>query len=167
MAQALLARLLDDRGLVGRVRSAGLVPGSAPATAEAMAVMAERGLDVSGHRSRRLDATMIEQAELILAMTRTHVREVVALDSEAFSRTFTLKELVRRGVGVGARRDEETLDDWLERVSEGRRPSDLLGSSPHDDVADPLHQPVEVFDTAAAELERLLTRLVMLIHPAR
>jgi protein-tyrosine phosphatase len=167
MAQALLTRHLADRGLAGRVRSAGVVPGSAPASDEAVEVMAERGLDVSGHKSRRLDTSMIDEAELILGMSRTHVREVVVLDNDAFERTFTLKELVRRGVGVGPRRPEEALDEWLRRVGAGRERSDLLGSSTHDDIADPLRQRVGVFETTAAEIDGLLGRLLSLIHPPR
>jgi protein-tyrosine-phosphatase len=167
MAQALLTRRLADLGLGGRVRSAGVVRGSAPATDQAIEVMAERGLDVSGHKSRRLDTSMIDEAELIVGMSRTHVREVVVLDTDAFDRTFTLKELVRRGVGVGPRRPDETLDEWLRRVGEGRQRSDLLGSSSHDDIVDPHHQRVQVFEATATELDGLLSRLLSLIHPPR
>lgn len=165
MAEALLARRLAEQSLAGRVRSAGLVPGEAAAAPDAVEVMRERGLDISGHRSRRLHERLVADAELVLGMERAHVREAVVLVPDALPRAFTLKEVVRRGTGVGPRREDETLEEWLERVGEGRSHRDLLGSSPLDEVADPLRQPREAYEATADELDRLVTRLVHLVHP--
>ena len=82
-------------------------------------------------------------------MERRHVREVVVLDQRAWSRAFTLKELVRRASEVGPRASEESLAEWLQRVNAGRRPADLLGQSRDDDVADPTTDPLADYDAMA------------------
>ena len=49
MAEGLLRRLFVRAGVGAQVGSAGLLPGGAPATANAVATMAARGIDISGH----------------------------------------------------------------------------------------------------------------------
>ena len=39
------------------------------------ALMAERGLDISAHRARQVDAAMVQKAELVLGMDASHLRE--------------------------------------------------------------------------------------------
>lgn len=73
MAAALFKRLLRERGRGDiRVESAGLAANGSPATAEAAAVMAEWGEDLSGHRSRQVTAELLEQADVIGVMTPSH-----------------------------------------------------------------------------------------------
>ena len=55
------------------------------------------GVDVSEHRSRRLEAGTMVNVDLVIGMERKHVREAVVLRPEAWPRSFTLRELVRRG----------------------------------------------------------------------
>jgi protein-tyrosine-phosphatase len=74
-AEALLRQRLEREGLTGwEVESAGTwtVDGR-PASHYAIQVMAERGLDLTPHRSRGVSRAMIEQADLVLVMTRNHV----------------------------------------------------------------------------------------------
>ena len=85
------------------------------------------------------------------------------LDPPAFAKTFTLKELVRRGAGTGARKPDEPVADWLAQLHRGRRPADLLGASGDDDVADPTgsdatdhHGTAEAIDQLASESLELL-----------
>jgi len=67
MAEALLARELP--GL--RVRSAGLAAVvGAPADSLSIDVARSHGLDITGHRARQVDATLMQQADLVLVMTR-------------------------------------------------------------------------------------------------
>ena len=65
-----------------------------------------------GGRSRR--------ADLVLGMSRAHVRHAVVIAPEIWPRAFTLKELLRRGMETGPRRPGEPVADWLARVHEGR-----------------------------------------------
>jgi protein-tyrosine phosphatase len=156
MAQAMLARRL---GVVARVRSAGLLePGLPPPTAT-VAAMAARGLEVARHRSRTITAGELRAADLVLAMAREHVRHMVVTEPSVWPRTFTLKELLRRGPQAGPRMPGEPLAGWLARVHAGRERSALLGDSPEDDVADPVGGPPRAYALTAAELDRLLAEL--------
>ena len=160
MAEALLRHRFADLGVDAQVRSAGLLQSGQPASAHGVDILRGRGLDMSAHRSRSMSRDILSSADLILGMAREHVREAVVLDPALWRRTFTLKELVRRGEAVGPRRAEESLADWLERVGEGRRIADLTGSSPADDVADPIGGPRSAYERMAAELDDLVDRLV-------
>lgn len=48
-----------------------------PASAGAVAAMARRGIDLSLHQSRRLTPEMIEAADVVLTMTRSHVTTIM------------------------------------------------------------------------------------------
>ena len=163
MAESLLQHHLSEAGVAARVRSAGLLTEDQPASPPAVDVLAGRGLDLSAHRSRRLVAELIEQADLVLCMERVHLREAVLLSPHAFPRIFTLKELVRRGEVIGRRRADEPLNAWLAAANAGRRATDHLGSSPNDDVADPIGRPKAVYEKTARELDDLVGRLVDLL----
>ena len=167
MAEALLRHRLHAHGVPAAVSSAGLLPPGSPATAEAVATMKARGLELDAHRSRRIDRELLAGADLILAMTREHVREVAVLDPPALARTFTLKELVRAGWDVGPRRAGETLGAWLDRVGSNRRREALLGvgHDPEYDVEDPVGRPRADYEDTAEELEHLLERVVALVWP--
>lgn len=162
MVEALLAQSLASRGGSVRVHSAGLLESGRPASSGALEVMADRGIDISGHRSTHLTPELVRSADLILGMAREHVREAVVLDFSSFSRTFTLKEIVRRGGELGRQQPDETTAEWLTRLSSGRRPADHLGSSPDDDVADPIGQRLAVYRRTADELVALVDRLAQM-----
>jgi len=163
MAAALLFRQLEDAGVKCVVSSAGLLFDGRPATDHGVAVMADRGLDTSGHRSRRLRPELVADADLVIGLARSHVGEVVALAPDAFGRAFTLKEIVRRGEEIGGRAADEPLDVWLARLTAGRRPADLLGDSDADDVADPIGGPRRAYIRTAEELDDLTARLARLL----
>lgn len=163
MAEGLLRSLLKDAGVRATVRSAGLLPGGAPATDHAVAAMTARGIDIGRHRSRPLDRELVRSAPLIIGMARRHVREACVTYGAPVDRTFTLKELVRRGEQVGARDRGETVGDWLARLGAGRRASDLVGDDPADDVADPAGRSRADYEHTADELDDLLGRLVRLL----
>jgi len=168
MAEALLRRTLAARGLDIGVSSAGLLYDGEPATVTGVDTMEAWGLDISGHHSRRITPAMLDRSDLVIGMARQHVRESVVLGSDLYPRTFTLKEIVRRGTEVGARPTDEPLEGWLARVHEGRRPTDQLGESPGDDVADPVGQGPAVYERTARELDDLITQLVDLLwHQVR
>lgn len=116
------------------VSSAGTVawPGQ-PAADEAVAAMAERGLDLSQHRARRLDHALTEPYALILTMTRSHKAQVLQAVGEGV-RVYTLREYARPEL----------------------KPEQV-------DIADPFGSSLEVYrrsaDELAAELERAVLRL--------
>jgi protein-tyrosine phosphatase len=166
MAEAILAGLLDRRGVTAEIASAGLLDGGQPMAPEALAAVTELGYgapDLSAHRSRRLSASALERADLVLGMAREHVREAVVLVRGSWERTFTLKELVRRGEVAGSRLEGQEVGPWLAVVAAGRSRESQLGSSPADDVADPIGGTTAMFERTAAEIERLCERLVELL----
>ena len=150
---------LRSAGVEGLVVSAGVhADAGAPATANAIRVMRERGLDISEHRSRVLTPRLVAAAHLVIGMTREHLREAVLLDHRALRRAFTLKELVRRS--RTARRDDEPLAPWREMLSGGRQPIELLGESAADDVSDPIGGPLREYRDTARELDQLMGQFV-------
>ena len=147
------------------VGSAGLRLVGEPASANGVDVLADRGIDLSGHRSRILDRELLENSDLALAMAREHLREAVLALPDLWPRAFTLKELVRRGQMIGTRAPGESIDGWLARAHAGRNRADLLGSSPDDDVEDPMGLSRSAYEQTAAELSELVDRLVDLLWP--
>src|ERR1700722_9441708 len=118
MAQAMLSARLAGRPAPVAVTSAGLLAGGQPPPAEAVAVMAARGIDIAGHLSRRVTAADLAAADLVLGMAREHARHAAVLLPECWARTFTLSELLRRGRQAGARAPGEPPG---ERLGPGRR----------------------------------------------
>jgi protein-tyrosine phosphatase len=163
MAEGLLRAQFASAGIHAQVGSAGLMSGGHPATPDSVAVMADRGVDIRRHVSCQLTPDIAQSANLIVGMTRQHVREACVTYGALLQRSFTLREIVRRGEAAGARRDDETLYTWLARVGAGRRPEDLVGDSPDDDVADPIGRPRVYFEQTADLLDALLARLVQLV----
>jgi protein-tyrosine-phosphatase len=166
MAEGLLRRLFAQTGIGASVGSAGLLPGGVRATPDAVATMAGRRVDISGHVSQTVTQDMVRDTLLILGMTRYHVRELCIGFGAPMERTFTLKELVRRGEEVGGRVRGESVYAWLGRVSTGRRTADLIGDDPVDDIADPVGQPRHVHEVTADELDDQLRRFVALVAGA-
>src|SRR5690606_1569940 len=89
----LLAQRAGERaGEVG-VETAGTdaEPGG-QAHPEAVAVMREQGLDLSGQVTRRRDPDMVAQADIILDQGRSHKQAVLRMHPRAAEKTFTLLE---------------------------------------------------------------------------
>jgi protein-tyrosine phosphatase len=162
MAAVMLSHRLAALGVDATVSSAGLLQAGEPAAPLGVEVMAARELDLSEHRSRRLEAALVSEADLVLAMERAQLREVVLLAPTVWDRCFTLKELVRRGDLIGPRSRDEPLRDWLARVNAGRAKSMLLGHDPADDIADPYGGTRAEFEHTASELEALVDRVTLL-----
>ncbi len=148
------------------VGSAGLRFNGEPASANGVDVLAERGLDLSTHRSRIVDRDLLGDTDLALAMAREHLREAVLALPDIWPRAFTLKELVRRGEMIGQRAPGESVDAWLARAGQGRNRADLLGASLDDDVEDPIGLSRSDYQKTADELTDLIDRLVYLLWPA-
>jgi protein-tyrosine phosphatase len=122
-----------------RIGSAGLLEGGRPSSAHAVATLAARGIDLRGHRSCTLAVERVRAADLVLTMERAHLRAAAVLVPGAFTKTFTLRELVRRGLdharstgarpgpalagsapGSGAAPDPGALSAWLDALNVGR-----------------------------------------------
>lgn len=153
LAEALLRRELARRDVPAVVGSAGFVTEGRPAADETIELLDARGLDCRAHRSRLLTPELLGEADLVVGMAREHVREAVLLHPPAFGRTFTLRELARRGALVGRRGDDVPLEDWLAAVAGDRTPASLMGSSAEDDIADPVGRRFAVHKQTAAVID--------------
>ena len=167
MAGALLQRAFAEAGVPVSIETAGFLDAGQRVPEGVTEALSREGIDVAAHTSRTLTPEMIAGAGLVIGMERIHVRDVVLADPGAWSRTFTLKELVRRGEHIGPRRSGETAQAWLADAHRGRRTNELLGSDDTDNVADPMGGPQRAFDRTADELDELARRLVaLLVAPA-
>jgi protein-tyrosine phosphatase len=161
-----LAQRLHQAGPAGvAVESAGTLGTTARVPAELQHEAASYGLDLSDHQSRQVDAATIARADLVIGMERSHLREIVLADPPSFAKTFTLREIVRRGAENDPRREGQTLADWLAELSDSRRHSELLGTSPLDDIPDPMGGPSKEYRTMLTELATSTRTLHSLIWP--
>ena len=153
-------RLLDGALIV---RSAGTWarPGSPP-TPEAEASVAERGIDISDHRSTPVSSDLIGWADLIITMTAEQRDEVLDITPDAADRTFTLKELVALLGALPPPEVERSRDALLARVDEASalRASGRAPAPADADVVDPIGMSDETYRAVAWELEELTDALV-------
>jgi protein-tyrosine phosphatase len=162
MAAAILERRLAERGVDARVTSAGTRPWNAGATDHSVTVMRERGLDIAAHENCQLTRDLVDQADLVLGMTRDHVSFAVGRSPEAACRTFLVGELARLGGEVGPREPSEPLARWAERAGNARPANRPLGRAV-DEVADPVGEPIEVYRQTAAVLDQRLSEIADLL----
>lgn len=161
MAEALLRHHLDRNDIALEVQSAGTLGwNEAPATPHVLEVLAERGVELVGHVSHKITREQVEDASLIIAMTRIHAWSIAAYDPDAAARTFLLDELVRLGTQIGPR-GGEMLDAWLAELDAARPPDRLARAS--EEVVDPAGESIEVYRATAARLDRAVQRLMRLL----
>ena len=167
VAEHLLARHLSEAGWRADVRSAGTHGGLNDVHPYTASAATASSIDLAGHVSRFLDRQVIatEGADLVLTMTRDHLRQVVALHPSAWPRTFTLKELARRAADVPP--DVADFASWRGAVGEGRRAADLLGADPADDISDPFGGPAASHVAMVAEIDEVCARIARLMPRAR
>lgn len=107
MAAALLRQLAEAEGPSGlTVSSAGTAAMTgAPASEGAFLVALEAGLDLSAHQARPLTAAMVRDADLILAMSRSHLRRVEELGGSG-------KAMLLGRYATAGMEDEEIADPF-------------------------------------------------------
>jgi protein-tyrosine phosphatase len=164
MAEGLLRHHLEASGLDLLVASAGTLGwNERPASAHAVTVLHERGIDIAHHRSRKLEGADIGRADLVLVMTRVHGGAVVAHDEAARVRTFLPAELVRIAAAAGGRPAGVPFGDWVAELGAARPPGPL--GRAHEEVADPAGESLDVYRATADRLERTFERLMPLLRP--
>jgi protein-tyrosine phosphatase len=163
MAAALLGHRLAEAGVSARVTSAGTHDVALPVDPNAVAVCRDLGVELAHHQPRRFSRDILTEdgRDLIITMTRQHLREVVTTDRSAWHRTFTLRELVRRA-SIDPPGDDLGLEDAWAVLTSGRRPSDLMGADPVDDIEDPYGGPLDAVRRCGAELDTLTRQVASL-----
>lgn len=169
VGERLLARHLADAGIAADVRSAGTIGGRLDVHPDTMAAAAMLGLDLGDHVSRRLTGDLLgaDGADLVITMAREHLREVFALDPDAWPRAFTLKELARRALDAPppnpATDPAAAWATWRTSIAADRRAADMLRPDPADDVADPYGGPARHHVEMVAEIDALARRIAQLV----
>ena len=94
MAEAIFRQLVQSKnGDNWQVSSAGIhAVSGASATSEAVTVLRELGLDISGHSARLLTEELLKDADLVLTMTAAHKQSIQQQFPAAADRVFTVKE---------------------------------------------------------------------------
>ena len=93
MAEGLLKKMLKEIGLENvSVSSAGTAGLSGyPVTLFAVEAAKVRGVDISGHTSRKLTKQKLKQTDLILVMGEEHLERIKRLDKNSSKKSYLLK----------------------------------------------------------------------------
>jgi protein-tyrosine phosphatase len=123
-ALAILVEVVDELDKIGyKVGSAGVMDmAGRPASAEAIAACAAKGVDIKAHRSRALSERLVEESDFIFAMCRTHQDHVIALRPERANKCLLLAE--------------------------------------GEDIADPIGQPQQVYNSCADLIEKAVSKRI-------
>lgn len=74
-----------------KISSGGIMDTSGfPASAEAIAACATKGIDLIAHRNKELSKELIEESDFIFAMERIHQERIIAISHEAENKCFLL-----------------------------------------------------------------------------
>ena len=155
MAEWLLRSELAGKGCSDvDVESAGTwAMWGSTATAEAAEVMRARGIDMGTHRSKPLEVDMVAGADLVVAMTSVHIREIAELAPAAMDKVVLIKQLPDV---VGAAGSEGT---WSERLSAAARPH---WERAHD-LDDPIGLPLFAYERCLSHIETGIVALAEMI----
>ena len=156
MGEALLRHELARRGCDGiEVSSCGTWASfPQPATEHAVSVLQGRGVDLAAHRSRALDPAELEEADLVLAMTSVHVREIEQVAPAALPKVRLTKELVELDLQPGA---------GLQALLAATRPAPRRDL----DVDDPMGLLQRSYERAAGEIEAGVKALATVVCGGR
>ena len=160
MAEALMRAALSAHGCRGfEVSSAGTWAGAgSPATSEAVAAVRARAGDLSSHRSTPLTREALADADLVVAMTSVHVREVLELVPAARRKLVMLNELLEMHPEVD---DHADAPRRLEALLTSPRPPPRRDL----DVDDPIGLGSRAYDRCATVIEEGVRRLASLLCP--
>ncbi len=118
MAEGLFRALVGADSNSWRVESAGVAAfEGASATQKAIQTLAEKGIDITQHRSRPIDRALMQEFRLILVMEHRHKQLLQAEFPQYAGRVYLLSEMIGR--------DEEisdpaggTLDEYRQTAAE-------------------------------------------------
>jgi protein-tyrosine phosphatase len=155
MTMAMLQRNLDDRLGAGAatVGSLGFGPEDMASIPDAVAAMARRGLDTSGHRSRQVTDQNVESADLILTSELDHVIKIAAISPSAYRRTMTMPEFLE----LAAWREPPAggeLRDWVTELTAERTARDYINGGVGE-IFDPTGSAPRAFEKSVVEMEAM------------
>jgi protein-tyrosine phosphatase len=160
---ALLEHHLVTGELGASVTSAGFRDEGLPATTETVRLLAQRGLDVNSHQSRRVTPELIDAADLVVTAEREHVLKVAVARRDAFARTFTLPELLRWSSVVGPRRAAE-WSEWLGDLALERPRARAYLAADIGEIEDPTGRALNVWERTIQEVDAMCEQLAAVIR---
>jgi protein-tyrosine-phosphatase len=166
MAEALMRQKMAERAETAVVSSAGLLEDGRTSPEPVVELVGRLGVDLSERTSHQLTGEDLDRADIVITMERHQLREAALMTDSAWPKTFTLKEIVRRGAAAGGIDEGETVEAFLARLHEDREPAELLGDSWLDDVADPFGGTSEQYEVTWREIDELVTALADLLQPS-
>ncbi len=119
VGEGLLRHIFQQCGMAGwTVGSAGTwaMPGQS-ASAFSVQVMADRGIDISSHRSRKVNETLLQGADLVLCMEGRHVEALQIEFPGHAAKIYTLGQMSGEKGGV-ADPYGSTLENYRKMVKE-------------------------------------------------
>ena len=127
VVEAVLQDRLAAKGLEGwQVRSAGTwAQNGQPASFYSREILAERGLDISGHLSKVITGEMLEQTNLVLCLETGHAEALRAEFPHHAAKIFLLTEMVGHRYSIsdpyGGPRDgyETMINDVTQLIDDG------------------------------------------------
>nr|WP_228508572.1 low molecular weight phosphatase family protein [Herbiconiux sp. VKM Ac-1786] len=175
LAQLMIADgLADISGFV--VESAGTIAKDDQEMPEQAQVIARGfGLEPAGHRARYLTEDVVVEADVLLAMSRSHRSEIVRHAPSKISKTFTVREFARLASGVTdeqivAAAGDGSLRDRVAaalRLVVAQKASSPRPTDPElDDVIDPYRRDDSVYRQSADELEPAVGEVVRVLRLA-
>ncbi len=117
MAAVILAASLDDRYSISSAGIGALV--GEPADPTAVALMAERSLDLTGHVARQLDDSLISSSDLIMVMETRQAEWIEGNWPQSRGRVFRLGHWGGFEIPDPYRRGEATFRDALSLIDQG------------------------------------------------
>lgn len=130
MAEALLKKELVDHQVSGewRISSAGTwAVDGLQASERGVAVMQERNLDTSAHRSREVTASILAEADLVLTLTSGHAEALRVEYPAERSKIFLLSDMagppydIKDPYGGSLRQYRRTADELANLIERGRQ----------------------------------------------
>lgn len=163
MAAALFVKSAHDHQASDALAaSTGFLEGGRKVHEHVTAILDEKGIDVSLKRSQRLNASIVEPADLILTMTSEHARGVVSQFPRAIADVYTLRHF---GSVVTPRQRHESTREWLDAINTRNRRA-YLGDDVLLDIPDPIGHPYKAFKGLAIELENTISWILDCAYPA-
>lgn len=154
MAEVLLRHAVRERGCDIDVLSVGTwAHFGHPAMPEAVAVMAERGIELGDHLSRPVELAELREAHIVVAMTSVHRNELLQLAPEIEPKLVLLKELIEMGIEGDLPASAEAR---IERLLGAPRPQWRRAL----DLDDPIGKPIGSYQKTAAEIQLAVEVLV-------
>lgn len=169
MAEAILRKLANERGLQLEVKSAGVAAtDGAPISRHAEAVLRDHNIDDT-ITSQSLRLETLRESDLVLTLTQAHKEHVIRSYPEVMGKIYTLKEYAEDDENV--LRDVAELDSlyaaWAMNQALGKpvenreRMIEIQQRIPSFDISDPYGGSREDYEVAAAEIRTAIDRILV------